>query len=72
MSRFQVNRYYKLFQSHVRDMPEKTMNKIDYFICHDSWQVSRLQQTHIEGLLLRSHRCLLLLSPWSMTGPLGG
>jgi len=36
------------------------MIKIDYFICHGSCQVSRLQQTHIEGLLLRSYRCLLI------------
>ena len=34
------------------------MSKIGYFVCHESCQVSRLQQTHIEGLLLRSHRCL--------------
>jgi len=40
------------------------MSKIGYFICHGSCQVSRLQQTHIEALLLRSHRCLLY--SWSI------
>ena len=38
------------------------MIKVDYFICHRCCQVSRLQQTHIEDLLLRSHRCLSFCS----------
>ena len=38
--------------------PIKKPGKRVYFVCHDS-PFNRLQQTHIEALLIRSHRSLL-------------